>query len=366
MLQPEPGAVGQGEVVQHAGRAAGRDGAAPRLAGTASRHRRRCTERRGHSHHARDARQLLEPGRRGRPLQLEVQRPLGCRHVLRQLDARHPLEPARTQDLANLGQYPVRVGQELARGGRVAQVVGALAKEADSRSAEMKPRPHPVAALRRRMHRDRRRTRDVANPGQRVENDLGLEGELAGIGDVGVDIAAAGPVGAGRPAIRAGRDHLDGDGVGDAGAGALDQRAHLFAGNGGADEDDESVVAGEHPAPGRRLFDLQRDDCPCPEQRAPGARPHFSPRSRQGDRNLPPYARRAVAPERGLAPFLVPVSISDDGKPAAIAQQRPDSGVTRPRVIGRRHPRAEVSQICLSLRRGRRQQLLPRGGMHRL
>ena len=74
---------------------------------------------------------------------------------------------------------------------RIAEVVRGLAVEADPSAVDVQPGAHAIAALRRRVQPDVGRQRELRNSRERVFDEIPLERQLAVVGDVRVDVAAA-------------------------------------------------------------------------------------------------------------------------------------------------------------------------------
>ena len=132
-------------------------------------------------------------------------------------------------------------GQQLPRRARIAQLPAAFAEESDLSLLHVQARAHAVAVAGRARHGNRRRQGDPADARQAVGDDVALDGELAGVVDVRVEIAAARGIGGGcrrsgdgsSTDTRVGERHALGD--------PLDARGDLLAGNGAADQHDLPV-----------------------------------------------------------------------------------------------------------------------------
>ena len=79
----------------------------------------------------------------------------------------------------------------------VAQLVRRFAVEPGAPGVHVQSRAHPVAALCRRRDRHRFGERDLADPDERISDDLGLQRNLRLVSDVGIQAAAARRVEAG-------------------------------------------------------------------------------------------------------------------------------------------------------------------------
>jgi hypothetical protein len=149
----------------------------------------------------RNARQYVDAGPRPRR-QLDVRHPLIARDVFGERD-----RDRRTRDFAieRRGEPRGRghcVAGQLLRGGGVAQLVRAFAVKPRARAGHMEPCPHPVALFRRAGDVDRMLDRILAQAGERVADHVRLDRELAAVGDVRVERAAAERVAAGLTPIR--------------------------------------------------------------------------------------------------------------------------------------------------------------------
>ena len=77
----------------------------------------------------------------------------------------------------------------------ITERVRALAIEAGASAVDVEPRPHAIAAFRRRRDRNRGVDRDASEAEKGVPHDVGFERELARIGDVRIHAPAAGGIG---------------------------------------------------------------------------------------------------------------------------------------------------------------------------
>ena len=69
--------------------------------------------------------------------------------------------------------------------------MGSFTIKAGIVSTHVQSRTKPIPIFGRRLHRHRIRERDLSDSDERVRNDLPLEGDLTGVGNVRVDTSAA-------------------------------------------------------------------------------------------------------------------------------------------------------------------------------
>ena len=121
--------------------------------------------------------------------------------IFRQLDFADALQAQRLHRRHEPIDRVQRRRQQLTRLPRVADLVRALAKEPHEAAPHVQPRAHSIAFFGRRHDADGSRQLEMTDPGERVGNHLRLQLELARIGDVRVQAAAAQRIAGGVPAI---------------------------------------------------------------------------------------------------------------------------------------------------------------------
>ena len=155
-----------------------------------------------------------------------------------------------------------RVGgrrQQLPGRARVAHLVAVLAEEPEPVAAQVEAGAHPVALLGRTGHGQRRRQLEAADAPERVGDHLRLERELARVGDVAVEAAAAQRIGKRIAPIRGrlvDRQRLR---IDDALADPLDACLHALAGNRVGHQHDLAGDARDHPPARGWLLDRDRN-----------------------------------------------------------------------------------------------------------